>query len=411
MSKTLPLNNKTSKMTTRRSTRKKANRFEALDKAVEEYKEPNTIEPSNVTNDPDLLHEEQNAAIDPNEHQIRTNDRLDNLEETMSGIADALTIIHASIEDIRSRQNDTPKQTSPLLFDPNQPNSRTTNTIHDPVNNTSYTPTPTPQMPNSPVNIVPTPTGNHTTPSHKYWKVARDDNFEPHRFQNFVKDIKLMDDSLHSIRLFYSKIRHAMHTSFKRHTDVLPNFDKLTRNTDFTQLLVPNNDQYIGYSSITSIYHWFSDSISNMLLDTEVINPKRTPKAHQIVLTYGNMNDGWKLLFQLLTKTCPFLGGKTLDVASEITLLKIHSSDTIHTFFKRVQDIETKLMYSRETIDKTRLLSFYLKAMATSTVHYNLIQHFISDLHYHINTYGSNIALFARKEYQKLRAKYLTVIL
>ena len=158
----------------------------------------------------------------------------------MSGIADALTIIHASIEEIRSYQNDTSKQASQLTFDHNQPNSSTTNTVNKPVNNTSYTPTSTPPMPNPPVNIVPTPTGNHTTPLHKYWKVAQDNNFEPHRFQNFVKDIKLMDDSLHSIRLFYSKIRHAMHTSFKRHTDVLPNFDKLTRNTDFTQLLVPD---------------------------------------------------------------------------------------------------------------------------------------------------------------------------
>ena len=395
MSKTLPLNNKNSNMTSRRAARKKANRFETLDEAVEEYKEPDTIEPSSVTNDPDLLQDELNPDMDPEEHQVRTNDRLDHLEETMSGIADALSIIQASIEDIRSRQNDGSNQAPPPTFDPNQPTSSTTNTVNTPVNNTystSYTPTPTPPVPNPPVNFVPTPPGHQATPSHKYWKIARDDNFEPHRFQNFVKDIKLMDDSLHSIRLFYSKIRHAMHTSFKRHTDVLPTFDKLTRKTDFTQLLVPNNDQYIGYSSIISIYQWFSDSISNIMLDTEVINPKRTPKAHQIVLTYGNINDGWKILYQLLTKTCPFLGEKTLDVASEITHLKIHSSDTIHTFFKRVQDIETKLLYSRETIDKTRLLSFYLKAMATSTVHYNLIQHFISDLNYHINIYGSNIA-------------------
>ena len=395
MSKTLPLNNnKKRNMTSRRAARKKTNRFDALDEAVDEYKEPEVIDPSSITNDRDILNEELNPDTDPNDHQVKTNNRLDQLEDTMSGIADALTIIHASIEDIRSRQNDTSNQTSPPTFDPNQPNISTTNTVNTPVNNTyntSYTPTPTPPIPNPTVNIVPTPPGHQTTPSHKYWKVARDDNFEPHRFQTFVKDIKLTDDSLHSIRLFYSKIPHAMHTSFKRHTDILPNFDQLTRNTDFTQLLVPNNDQYIGYSSIQSIYHWFSDSISNMMLDTEVINPKRTPKAHQIILTYGNMNNGWKLLFQLLTKTCPFLGGKTLDVASEITLLKINSSDTIHTFFKRVQDIETKLIYSRETIDKTRLLSFYLKAMATSTVHFNLLQHYISDLNYHINTYGSNI--------------------
>ena len=49
-------------------------------------------------------------------------------------------------------------------------------------------------------------------------------------------------------------------------------------------------------------------------------------------------------------------------------------------------------MYSRETVDKTRLFKFYLKAMANSTTHFHLLQHFISDLNVHISTYGSNIA-------------------
>ena len=127
-------------------------------------------------------------------------------------------------------------------------------------------------------------------------------------------------------------------------------------------------------------------------MDVEIINSKRTPKAHQQITTHGNTTDGWKLLFHLLSKLCPFLGGKPLDVVSEITLLKTHSSDNIHTFYKRVQDIETKLIYSRETVDKTRLLKFYLKAMATSTVHFPLLQHFISDLNIHISTFGSNVA-------------------
>lgn len=165
----------------------------------------------------------------------------------------------------------------------------------------------------------------------------------PQSNQTFIKELTLLDDSLHSIYFFYNKIRHAtMHTSFKKHTDIPPNFDSLTSNTNFADLLIPENDQYIGYTTIKSIYHWFSDSILNLLLDMQVINPKRTPKAHQIIITHGNLNDSWMLLFLQLTKWCPFLGGKILDVASEITPLKIQTNDTIHTFFKRVQDIETK---------------------------------------------------------------------
>ena len=47
-------------------------------------------------------------------------------------------------------------------------------------------------------------------------------------------------------------------------------------------------------------------------------------------------------------------------------------------------------MYSRENLDKTRLVKFYLKAMATYQDHFPLLQLFISDLNMHIAKYGSN---------------------
>ena len=255
--------------------------------------------------------------------------------------------------------------------------------------------TPNPTIPNPIVTTTQNNSGIMTNPSHRYWKIARDDiNFEPHCFQSYVKDITLVDDTLHSIRLFYNRIRHTLHTSFKKHTDILPPFDSLTSTTNFYDILVPGNYQYLGYTTIKSIYQWFSESILNMLLDVDVINPKRNPTEHQIIKTNSNINNGWQLLFHLLTKLCPFLGGKLMDVVSEITLLKINNMDTIHTFYKRVQEFKTKLIYSRETVNKTRLLRFYLKAMATSTVpvHFPLLQHFISDLNIHISKSGSNVA-------------------
>ena len=51
-----------------------------------------------------------------------------------------------------------------------------------------------------------------------------------------------------------------------------------------------------------------------------------------------------------------------MDVASEINLLQISNEDTIHTFFERVQEIQTKLNHSREHIDKTPLIKFLDKS-------------------------------------------------
>ena len=106
----------------------------------------------------------------------------------------------------------------------------------------------------------------------------------------------------------------------------------------------------------------------------------------------SHIEDGWDLLFILLSKLCPFLGCKTMNVTSEITLLRLKDDDTIHTFFSRVQDIQTKIQLGRENSDKTRIIKFYLKAMSTSKIHFPLIQNFIAYLNLHITTYGPNVA-------------------
>ncbi len=67
--------------------------------------------------------------------------------------------------------------------------------------------------------------------------------------------------------------------------------------------------------------------------------------------THSNTYDGWDLLFILLTKRCPFLDDKSFNVSTEITMLRIDPNDTIHTFYRYVQDIQTKLLYSCENVD------------------------------------------------------------
>ena len=81
-----------------------------------------------------------------------------------------------------------------------------------------------------------------------------------------------------------------------------------------------------------------------------------------------------------------------MDIAIEITLLQLQDNENIHSFFKRVQDFQTKLSYSREIIDKTRLFKFYLKAIGLSKDHLLLVQGFIPNLNIHICKFGANIA-------------------
>ena len=336
-------------MTTRKSARKKTNLFEELGKTVPNTKDPDLMEePSSITKisatkipDQDTDLKEVFLAF-----QASTNTKFDKIKTSFFDINYSFNSLHHSFTVLLSRQNSTNKHSPPHI-------DRSTHSLYDKPSHTNDKHENDPQFSSSTNNDIhhePTDGDDYTTDCHqhqnialrgtltataphRFWKIVCDDNLEPHRFQSLVKGIILQDDTMQSLCHFYNKIRHTMHTSFKKHVDILPTFGGLSTIPNITHLLLPNNPDYAGYSLIKSVYDWFSDSVTNILFDQDVINNKRIPQAHRIIITHDNINDGWNLLFILLSKRCPFLGGKSLDVATEITMLKLNQNDTIHTFF------------------------------------------------------------------------------
>ena len=87
---------------------------------------------------------------------------------------------------------------------------------------------------------------NKTFPikTHKYWRIAATEIYQPHRFLHYMENIKLNDDTISHLRQFYERIRLAFHSSFSKLTDILPTFKQISPNHPFDQLLIPEN-QYI----------------------------------------------------------------------------------------------------------------------------------------------------------------------
>ena len=57
---------------------------------------------------------------------------------------------------------------------------------------------------------------------HKFWKMLKNnDTLQSQRFLSFIYDINLHDDPLHSIKQFYQKHCHSIHSSFKYNMDIL----------------------------------------------------------------------------------------------------------------------------------------------------------------------------------------------
>ena len=116
----------------------------------------------------------------------------------------------------------------------------------------------------------------------------------------------------------------------------------------------------------------------------KVINPTKCPKAARFIQIHRSSQDGWMLLHQLLCNRSDHLRGSSNDLNLAITTLKIKQGEDIHAFYARVIDLENQLPFTRQHIDSTLLTNRYLQAMAQSTSHFSLIQHFLSDMAIHI---------------------------
>ena len=249
--------------------------------------------------------------------------------------------------------------------------------------------TSVPNNQNAGVNTtMPHPNSNQNTSTHRYWKLASSESHQPHRFLQYMENIKLNGDSISHLRQFYERIRLAFHSSFTKPTDILPQFRDISPHYPFGNILIPNNVHYVGYHAIYNTYNWFGTALYASLTDMKMINPKLAPLASRVIVTDKTETDGWSLLYLLLCSRNPLLGGKGDDVIAEITNLHVRPDEDIHKFYERVMNIQEKLEFSTEIISKTKLVEKYLHAMAKSTIHHHLLQYFIIDLNIHIAQQG-----------------------
>ena len=178
------------------------------------------------------------------------------------------------------------------------------------------------------------------TKTHKYWKIVATETYQPHRFLQYMENINLNGDTISHLRQFYERIRLAFHSSFCKPTDILPPFKQISPNHTFDQLLIPENQYYLGHHSIMNTYNWFSSTLYASLTDTKTISTKLSPLAYRVIHTNRIYTDGWHLFYHLLSTRNSLLGGKGDDVISEIMNLRIKQDDNTHTFYDRVVNIQ-----------------------------------------------------------------------
>ena len=173
-------------MNTRKSSRKKNNRYEVLDEAVDESKTPEVIDSSSVTIDTET--KEPNDDVDLKKafmtFQNKTEAQFVNIGYSFHQLTESISSLHDSIAELHSRQN-VPSQTDDMNSELSTEEHADqnlgyddTSTQHDQQNVHHHTPVQVPTVSNNvpqgfttPKTSVPPP---HNPIVHKFWKILRE---------------------------------------------------------------------------------------------------------------------------------------------------------------------------------------------------------------------------------------------
>ena len=218
------------------------------------------------------------------------------------------------------------------------------------------------------------------------------------KFQDKIKKLVLRDDSVTSVRDWYHSIRLALNTSGKTHIDVLPMFEMLKKQDRFANLLLPvdlNGDIGPSASSFNlclNMYHSFSQVLLTVLTTSTTMFPaSKCPKAHRLIQVHRDLRIGWDLVWNILRKLSPHLGGTNINVHDQISALSIIPGESLPEFYNRALDLQNTIVYSKAAVPPTRLIARFIDQLMLCAEIRPFLAHKKSLLNEHIQMFGENI--------------------
>ena len=250
---------------------------------------------------------------------------------------------------------------------------------------------------------IPSPVSTHATDAtgnpndQGLFPLANNLTIDMHKFQKTLNELQLAGDDVLSLRDFYHGIRMALNTCGKHHIDILPMFEDLCRDDRFTKLLLPHdsngqiNNTDFRYNQCLRMYHTFGQLLLVAFTNKKIVTAALSPKAYSIFLSNKNLRNGWDLLWTILCKRAPHLGGNNLDVHDMITNLKVEPGESLAVFCNRSLQIQHTIAYSQTQIPETRLFFKFMTTLMTCGSIRMYIASQFADLRRHINQFGEHV--------------------
>eukprot|EP00978_Attheya_sp_CCMP212_P016074 scaffold41833_cov35-Attheya_sp.AAC.2 len=87
----------------------------------------------------------------------------------------------------------------------------------------------------------------------------------------------------------------------------------------------------------------------------------KCPKAnHILLLIHRDLRNGWDLLWNILRKLSPHLGGQNHNVHDLISALIIKNHETLPEFYNRALNSKNTIHYSQAAVPPIRLLGQFI---------------------------------------------------
>jgi hypothetical protein len=168
-------------------------------------------------------------------------------------------------------------------------------------------------------------------------------DFNVSKFILNTDKIQLSGDRLVHLEHFWDSILRIFNTMCSQN-QVYPCYRDLPHDFDFRAYLC--DTPRLSSTEITQAklnFRAFGNSLRLLLLDPSTITKDRSPKAYVKLLSLQSLQDGFRILRDLIFKLSPQLAGIFIDYSKSIAGLTIINGEDISEFYSRAQELAKEI--------------------------------------------------------------------
>lgn len=153
------------------------------------------------------------------------------------------------------------------------------------------------------------------------------------KFMNHLTVAKLTGDDLAAMENFWEAVNSALMITLKSN-HLLPEYRNLKLLFDTKLLLIPPQG-HPYCDEIALAYNQFSRVLRDFLFNPSTIKQIESPNVYRTLLSNKLERDGFHLLWLIISKNSPQLGGHDRDLQEFVKTLEVHDGEDVTEFYER----------------------------------------------------------------------------